>query len=343
MNSLIPSRTVIQVRSHAQKFYQKMKLCKDENLGIDFTLKSINNIKNIINQIKSKYPNYNNIYIFKKLLNDCVKRRFLKKKKKNKRYKIDNNLPKNEDKNELIKFDEINNNLINNLTFNQNNQNNKYMKSLENNNINQTINTKCNFNLEPKNNIEFKNILDKNIFNNNFELKNNIGFKNIIDNNFFNNNCNILPNILNNSSNLDSTNDILSSSILDILNGNNNLSDFLCKNLIIDKYITYLSLINDLLSERIKILNIINSIDNIFLMTILKDLDFLNNNPLINSNNTLKNNNNNLFINTNNPLINNNNLQIDNNNPLMINGNLQRDNNMPLIKKELPNNKKKEN
>ena len=136
INSLIPSRTAIQVRSHAQKIYQKMKLCKDENLGIDFTLKSINNIKNIINQIKSKYPNYNNIYIFKKLLNDCVKRRFLKKKKKNKIYKIDNNLPKNEDKNELIKFDEINNNLINNLTFNQNNQNDKYMKSFENNNIN---------------------------------------------------------------------------------------------------------------------------------------------------------------------------------------------------------------
>ena len=32
INSLIPSRTYTQVRSHAQKFYQRMKSCKDENL-----------------------------------------------------------------------------------------------------------------------------------------------------------------------------------------------------------------------------------------------------------------------------------------------------------------------
>ena len=43
----------MQTRSHAQKFYQKLKMCKDDELSIDFTLDSINNIKDMINQIKS--------------------------------------------------------------------------------------------------------------------------------------------------------------------------------------------------------------------------------------------------------------------------------------------------
>ena len=40
-----------------------MKSCKDENLGIDFTLKSVKNIKDMINQIKSKCANYDNMFI----------------------------------------------------------------------------------------------------------------------------------------------------------------------------------------------------------------------------------------------------------------------------------------
>ena len=50
---LIGTRSPVQVRSHAQKFLQKMKNCKDPDLGIDFTLKSISSIKDMLNQIKS--------------------------------------------------------------------------------------------------------------------------------------------------------------------------------------------------------------------------------------------------------------------------------------------------
>ena len=66
--NIIESRTLSQVRSHAQKFFLKMKLCKDENLGIDFTLNSIQNISDMINQIKNNKNNYNIIKIFKYLL-----------------------------------------------------------------------------------------------------------------------------------------------------------------------------------------------------------------------------------------------------------------------------------
>ena len=92
LNDLIPTRTDSQVRSHAQKFYQRMKSCKDENLGIDFTLKSVKNIRDMLNQIKTKCANYDSMFIFKRLLNGCNKRKFLKKKKNNNRY--DNNILK---------------------------------------------------------------------------------------------------------------------------------------------------------------------------------------------------------------------------------------------------------
>ena len=68
IKTLIPTRTAVQVRSHAQKFFLRMKLCKDENLGIDFTLESVKNIKDMINHIKSKNPNHNVEFILKNLL-----------------------------------------------------------------------------------------------------------------------------------------------------------------------------------------------------------------------------------------------------------------------------------
>ena len=48
IKTLISTRTAKQVRSHAQKFFIKMKFCKDEVLGIDFTLNDICNIKDMI-------------------------------------------------------------------------------------------------------------------------------------------------------------------------------------------------------------------------------------------------------------------------------------------------------
>ena len=49
---LIPTRTSTQIRSHSQKFYKKLKKCKDDELGIDFTSDSINNVNDMINLIK---------------------------------------------------------------------------------------------------------------------------------------------------------------------------------------------------------------------------------------------------------------------------------------------------
>ena len=52
IKSLIRTRTAIQVRSHAQKFFNKAKLFKDDNLGIDFTLNSIHDFNDMLKQIK---------------------------------------------------------------------------------------------------------------------------------------------------------------------------------------------------------------------------------------------------------------------------------------------------
>ena len=49
---LIKTRTCDQIRSHAQKFFLKLKQVKDEQLGIDFTSDNINSIRDLINNIK---------------------------------------------------------------------------------------------------------------------------------------------------------------------------------------------------------------------------------------------------------------------------------------------------
>ena len=322
VKTLIPTRSAVQVRSHAQKFFHKLKLCKDENLGIDFTLKSIHNFRDMINQIKSKNQNYNIIFILKKLSQEGVNRRFFKKIKKIKkaRYEMhNNNITKNEDKNELIKLDENNNCMYNNCILNHNNNTN--MNLFDNNIIGQNINNNCN-----SNNNQFNNI-------------------NLIYNNIFNNKGNTLLNKLNNSLNLNSNNNPLSNNFLDKLSNNNKLlNDYFIN----DPYINYLSIINDLLILRIKLLEAFISFDNINLLNRIKDLNLLNINPLINNNNAKINNN--IFINNNNPIINNNNLSIsnnipiiDNNSPLLSINNTQIENNIPLIKNKLMNNENKQN
>ena len=58
INKVISTRSLPQIRSHAQKFYQRLKLCKNEELGIDFTKDEIKNIKDMINHIKLIKGNY---------------------------------------------------------------------------------------------------------------------------------------------------------------------------------------------------------------------------------------------------------------------------------------------
>ena len=47
-----------------------MKSFKDDNLGIDFTSNSINNLKDMLYQIQSKYPNIIGVISILKKLSD---------------------------------------------------------------------------------------------------------------------------------------------------------------------------------------------------------------------------------------------------------------------------------
>ena len=325
VKTLIPTRSDIQIRSHAQKYFHKMKLCKDENLGIDFTVSSVKNIRDMINQIKSKNPNYNIMFILKKLSSSIDNRRFCKKIKKikYKRYN-NNNKSKNEVKNELIKSDENNNYINNNYTLNQNDTNRNLF---ENNIINQTFINNYFNNLLPNNNIQFSNT-------------------NIIDNNIINNNESTFWNMLNsNTLNLNLQNDILSNNLLDKGNNNNNLlNDHIGKTFKDHPYFKYLCLINNLLISRIKVLDSFNSIDNFCLLNTIQDMDPLNNNNLMNNKDFLINKNNNFLIHNNNNFLINNNMPIIYNNNLAINNNdIQIEKNIPLINNKSIDNVNKEN
>ncbi len=185
VKSLITTRTAIQVRSHAQKFYRKLKMCKEERLGIDFTVDGITSIRDMITKLKSIDNNVNIKYILKYLSD---KFDYSKKNKKinNHFFKINLN---DSDNNIQIMNNNLNFNLKNeiptlgDLSQIDNKQNNIY------NNIPLNNNTLFN------NNIIFNN-------NNNF-------FKNILNNsslnpfliNEINNNNNSLHTILSNLNN----------------------------------------------------------------------------------------------------------------------------------------------
>ena len=54
IESYLKNRTYKQIRSHAQKFYLKLKSFKDEELKLDFTSPHVNDLKDIIKIIKEK-------------------------------------------------------------------------------------------------------------------------------------------------------------------------------------------------------------------------------------------------------------------------------------------------
>ena len=170
VKSLIKTRTAIQVSSHAQKFFYKMKTCKDDNLGINFTLSSIHNIKDMINHIKTINPNYNSFVIFKKLSSnfDNIRKfkRPIKKSSNKKKLIIDN-----ENKNINVVLEKENKNYLNN---------NK-LPIIDNLQINDNLEKHKNNLKEPINN----NITNSLLFNNNSFLTNSI---NTINNNILNNN-----------------------------------------------------------------------------------------------------------------------------------------------------------
>ena len=203
---LIKTRTPNQVRSHAQKFFLKLKQVKDEQLGIDFTSDNINSIRDMINNIKSINSDYDLILVFLYLSEKYV---VMKKDKKTIKHKkeliieIDNNSgsdknTKNEN-NENIIINNSNQDIDisndNNNIFNNNNNN----ISISNNNFMSNIFNQDYFN----NNLFFmnyiNNITNVNIYNN---FSNNIMIQNIhlnnltpIDNSIKNNNSNDFNNV----------------------------------------------------------------------------------------------------------------------------------------------------
>jgi SHAQKYF class myb-like DNA-binding protein len=255
VKTLIGSRTSIQVRSHAQKFFYKMKTCKDETLGIDFTLNSIGNIRDMINQIKNNNANYNIISIFKYLTYKCDN---LEKSRKKIAAKNSNNF--DEKKNEpniqpnIISLKENNININDkNFFFNQNYTINeqKIMKDTQNID-NKNVNISLKMNNQNNNIINIlHSLLTINYYSNayNFLLSNNINSPSyditnsvnkllinfLITNNSLNNsnliNENILlslalqNNILNNINNINFIHNINNNIDLNNVNYKNNIND----------------------------------------------------------------------------------------------------------------------
>ena len=153
ISDYIPSRTSIQIRSHSQKFYKKLKECKDTELGIDFTSRHINNINDMISHIKSVNKDYNVFNLFLYLSEKCYP----------------NKIPQNPDKVNNI---DINNILRETININNNDKND----SLFNNNIKENI-------IDKEVNIN-KQIINNNIINTpiNNILFNNINYLSSINN-----------------------------------------------------------------------------------------------------------------------------------------------------------------
>ena len=114
VKNFVDSRTSIQVRSHAQKFFKKLKNIKDESLGIDFTSDSIKNIKDMMQHMKAIKDKFNikNLFIY---LSDKCELKNKKKTKKKNNSNIDANLNCNHNfffNNNTYNIISINNNLL---------------------------------------------------------------------------------------------------------------------------------------------------------------------------------------------------------------------------------------
>ena len=215
---MINTRTSNQIRSHAQKFFKKLKEYKDEKLGIDFTKKSIKNIKDLMNYIKSLDLSYDLIPL---LLYIAKKSDIQRREKAAAEYNI-NTIDKNNintiakgnmnniDINSTNKIDNnnksiniiINNNSSNNIDNNNTNinkfENKTNINKLENNTIIKKCENKTNINkLENNTNI---NKIESNtniniIINSNNDVDNKIN--NIESNDLNINNTNSINNIIN--------------------------------------------------------------------------------------------------------------------------------------------------
>ena len=185
---IINTRTLPQIRSHAQKFFKKLKRCKNNELGIDFTSNSIRSIKDMINHIKTVNKNYDISNVFIHLCDNQQKEEKINLEdfyKKNYNVNKPNISPQvlNKDNNNFclnnlnkdILFHSLNN-LTNNLNVFTLDYLNKLMimdiliDRLNNNNYVEKIN-KTLFNAEQLSSLNIINLLNNSNFN---EIRNNL-------------------------------------------------------------------------------------------------------------------------------------------------------------------------
>ena len=245
IKSLINTRTSVQIRSHAQKFFQKMKTCKDEKLGIDFTLDSVSNLKDMINQIKTVNGLYNIKNVFSYLSNEYDIKRY----RKSTFFPINNNLTslfENDGNNNFLNLHEDNNDK------NNNDKNNKEVIE----DIPQIIDKELKINYNINNNIIAfnNNILINKLIQIYLNLINNINLKwqlnSIYINNLLQNN-----NLLNNNSNLSQNNNSpnkqeLSKDESKVHNNNPpNNHNLLANDINNNSFINFLALLNNIQSQ----------------------------------------------------------------------------------------------
>ena len=147
IESYLKFRSYKQIRSHAQKFYLKLKSFEDEKLGLDFTSPNVNSLKDIIKIIKDKELNDENcgklLYIISKKLDfgkNVYKEKLDKKiDKKDFNIKEENQLKNCEDKIEYINNE--NNNKNNNCIINNLSSDDLSIENLDNKDENQILNS----------------------------------------------------------------------------------------------------------------------------------------------------------------------------------------------------------
>ena len=228
IKALVKTRTSIQICSHAQKFFSRMKACKDEKLGLDFTLNSVCSIADMINQIKSINNNYNIIEVLNHLKAKINNKSNLNYENINKIKYINENFNYN-DSTKLstdINYDKTSNNLlkINNQNYNLSNILNKekdleniYKASLLNYYSNPYIDLLINNYLKSNPNI---NNLLLSLLKEQNNIINTINIINSLNNNKNINQINMLKNQINNN-NLESN--IFNNNLL-LFNNNNSLN-----------------------------------------------------------------------------------------------------------------------
>ena len=263
VKKLIKTRTSVQVRSHAQKFYLKMKTYKDNELDIDFTVNSIKSIKDMIALIKLKNYDIKSALLYLNKKCEIFKRPKI----------IENNntyinnincMPQNV-------INNVNKNINADINYNNNNLNNIIDNRVDNRidfeYIKLNKNIDCNYNGNFKNNYFNNNYDDLFSNNNNYNILGN--YQNTI---YYNN---LLHNLGNNYINVNNYN--LSSQNTNILNNHNYIiNPFIINNTINNENEALKCFfINNIINNRNELLN-----QNTFYNTneILNQLLLVNNN-----------------------------------------------------------------